>query len=152
MNKKKLHIKSKGSNSSKAAHTLKGVIPSMKPLGKYIGMDTFSWHNPCLELLEKTIVSFPFDLLWVGNKNEIEGFLKKHHSSENKINRCIVYGAHSDNCSNKIISASTIQEALNHLDNIIFKPGILLFTASDSDSEYSMRFFEKHISKTYLNQ
>ena len=151
MNKKKLHIKSKGSNSSKAAHTIKGAIPSMKPLGKYLGMDTFSWHNPDLELLEKTIASFPFDLLWVGNKNEIEGFLSKHHGAETKINTCIVYGAHSDNCSNKIISASTIQEALNHLDHIIFKPGILLFTASDSDSEYSMRFFEKHISKTYLN-
>ena len=152
MNKKEFHIKNKGSNSGKAAHGLKGAIPSMKPLGKYLGMDTFSWHNPDLELLEKTIESFPFDLLWVGNKNEIEGFLNKHHGAENKINRCIVYGAPSDNCSNKIISASTIQEALNHLDNITFKPGILLFTASDSDSEYSMRFFEKHISNAHLTR
>lgn len=152
MNKKEFHIKNKGSNSGKAAHGLKGAIPSMKPLGKYLGMDTFSWHNPDLELLEKTIESFPFDLLWVGNKNEIEGFLNKHHGAENKINRCIVYGAQSDNCSNKIISASTIQEALNHLDNITFKPGILLFTASDSDSEYSMRFFEKHISNAHLTR
>ena len=152
MNKKEFHIKNKGSNSGKAAHGLKGAIPLMKPLGKYLGMDTFSWHNPDLELLEKTIASFPFDLLWVGNKNEIEGFLNKHHGAENKINRCIVYGAHSDNCSNKIISASTIQEALNHLDNITFKPGILLFTASDSDSEYSMRFFEKHISNAHLTR
>ena len=152
MNKKEFHIKNKGSNSGKAAHGLKGAIPSMKPLGKYLGMDTFSWHNPDLELLEKTIESFPFDLIWVGNKNEIEGFLNKHHGAENKINRCIVYGAHSDNCSNKIISASTIQVALNHLDNITFKPGILLFTASDSDSEYSMRFFEKHISNAHLTR
>ena len=152
MNKKEFHIKNKGSNSGKAAHGLKGAIPSMKPLGKYLGMDTFSWHNPDLELLEKTIESFPFDLLWVGNKNEIEGFLNKHHGAENKINRCIVYGAQSDNCSNKIISASTIQEALNHLDNITFKPGILLFTASDSDSEYSMRFFEKYISNAHLTR
>ena len=152
MNKKEFHIKNKGSNSGKAAHGLKGAIPAMKPLGNYLGMDTFSWHNPDLELLEKTIESFPFDLLWVGNKNEIEGFLNKHHGAENKINRCIVYGAHSDNCSNKIISASTIQVALNHLDNITFKPGILLFTASDSDSEYSMRFFEKHISNAHLTR
>ena len=148
MNKKKLHIKNKGSNSIKDTQALKGAIPSMKPLGKYLGMDTFSWHNPCLELLGKTIVSFPFDLLWLGNKNEIEGFLKKHHSAENKINRCIVYGAHSDNCSNKIIYAHHTS-SINHLDNITFKPGILLFTASDSDSVYSMRFlksiFLKHI-------
>ncbi len=152
MNKKKLHIKSKGSNSGKAAHTLKGAIPSMKPLGKYLGMDTFSWHNPDLELLEKTIASFPFDLLWVGNENEIKGFLDKNYVVETKINRCIVYGLCIDNCSNKIISVPSIREAINHLNKLTFKPGILLFTASDSDSEFSIRFFEKYISETHLNQ
>ncbi len=152
MNKKKLHIKSKGSNSGKAAHTLKEAIPSMKPLGKYLGMDTFSWHNPDLELLEKTIASFPFDLLWVGNENEIKGFLDKNYVVETKINRCIVYGLCIDNCSNKIISVPSIREAINHLNKLTFKPGILLFTASDSDSEFSIRFFEKYISETHLNQ
>ena len=152
MNKKKLHIKSKGSNSGKAAHTLQGAIPLMKPLGKYLGMDTFSWHNPDLELLEKTIASFPFDLLWVGNENEIKGFLDKNYVVETKINRCIVYGLCIDNCSNKIISVPSIREAINHLNKLTFKPGILLFTASDSDSEFSMRFFEKYISETHLNQ
>ena len=152
MNKKKLHIKSKGSNSGKAAHTLIGAIPSMKPLGKYLGMDTFSWHNPDLELLEKTIASFPFDLLWVGNENEIKGFLDKNYVVETKINRCIVYGLCIDNCSNKIISVPSVREAINHLNKLTFKPGILLFTASDSDSEFSIRFFEKYISETHLNQ
>ena len=152
MNKKKLHIKSKGSNSGKAAHILIGAIPSMKPLGKYLGMDTFSWHNPDLELLEKTIASFPFDLLWVGNENEIKGFLDKNYVVETKINRCIVYGLCIDNCSNKIISVPSVREAINHLNKLTFKPGILLFTASDSDSEFSIRFFEKYISETHLNQ
>ncbi len=150
MDKKKLHTKNNGSRSAKDVRSLKDAMPSMKPLGKYLGMDTFSWHNPDLEILEKTIASFPFDLLWVGNENEVNGFLNKHHSVKNKINRCIVYGAHSDNCSSKIVSAPNLQEALNHLDNITFKPGILLFTASDADSEYSMRFFEKYISNSHL--
>ena len=91
MNKKKLHIKSKGSNSGKVAHTLKGAIPLMKPLGKYLGMDTFSWHNPDLELLEKTIASFPFDLLWVGNENEIKGFLDENYVVETKINLSLIH-------------------------------------------------------------
>lgn len=152
MNKKKLHIKSKGSNSGKAAHTLKGAIPLMKPLGKYLGMDTFSWHNPDLELLEKTVSSFPFNLLWLGNENEIKGFLHKSYAVEDKINSCIVYGPCSGNCSNKIISIQSIREAINHLNKLTFKPGILLFTASDSDSEFSLRFFEEFISNSHLNQ
>ena len=152
MNKKKLHIKSKGSNSGKAAHTLQGAIPLMKPLGKYLGMDTFSWHNPDLDVLEKTVSSFPFNILWLGNENEIKGFLDKNYVVETKINRCIVYGLCIDNCSNKIISVPSIREAINHLNKLTFKPGILLFTASDSDSEFSMRFFEKYISETHLNQ
>ena len=152
MNKKELHNKNKDSASKKVAQEINGVIPSMKPLGKYLGMDAFSWHNPDLELLEKTVSSFPFDMLWVGNENEIKGFLDKNYAVETKINRCIVYGLCSDNCSNKIISIPSIREAINHLNNLTFKPGILLFTASDSDSEFSMRFFEEYIFNSHLNQ
>ena len=46
----------------------------------------------------------------------------------------------------------TILEALYHLDSTTFSPGILLFTASDADAEYSMRFFERYISKSHLTQ
>ena len=152
MRKKELHNTKRESKAKKAVRALNAASPSMKPLGKYLGMDTFSWHNPDLKLLEKTVASFPFELLWVGNENEIKGFLDEYPSEANKIQRCIVYGACSDNCSNKIISMPTIHEALNHLDSSTFKPGILLFTASDADGEYSMRFFERHISNSHLTQ
>ena len=152
MNKKKLDNKNIDSASSKVVHDVNDVIPSMKPLGKYLGMDTFSWHNPDLDVLEKTVSSFPFNILWLGNENEITGFLHKNYAVESKINSCIVYGLSSDNCSNKIISIQSIREAINHLNKLTFKPGILLFTASDSDSEFSMRFFEEYISNSHLNQ
>ena len=150
MSKKELHNTKRESKANKAVRALNAASPSMKPLGKYRGMDTFSWHNPDLEFLEKTVTSFPFELLWVGNQNEIKGFLDKYRGEANKIQQCIVYGACSDNCSSKIISTPTIHEALKRLESTTFSPGILLFTASDADAEYSMRFFERHISNSHL--
>ena len=85
MSKKELHNTTRESKAKKAVRALNAASPSMKPLGKCLGMDTFSWHNPGLEFLEKTVASFPFELLWVGNENEIKGFLDKYPSEANKI-------------------------------------------------------------------
>ena len=40
---------------------------------------------------------------------------------------------------------SSLSDAISHLKSCSFRPGILLFTASDADSAYSMRFFENQI-------
>lgn len=149
MKDQKPHNKNLGSKETvRSATFVSDTIVSMKPLGKYLGMDTFSWHNPDLELLEKTISTFPFELLWIGNENEINGFFNTMRTAEMKVNSCVVYGGKiNNNCSKKTTSISTLEEAIEYLDSLVFKPGILLFTSSDSDSDFSMKFFEKHVAK-----
>ena len=57
-----------------------------------------------------------------------------------------------DNCSDKIISVSSIVNALEFVDTLIFKPGILLLTASDADSEFSLKSFESHVLKSQIRK
>ena len=122
------------------------VVALLKPHGKYFGMDTFSCLNPDLDVLGKTILNFPFDLLWIGNQNEIKGFLDGRCSDKMKISQFIVYGDYDfDNSSSEIIVTPILSDAIAHARACSFKPGILLFTASDSDSAYSMRFFDKQV-------
>ncbi|MDG1735519.1 MAG: hypothetical protein P8H94_06705 [Crocinitomicaceae bacterium] len=152
MKRKKSNIKSQHTSRIQDSSFV-GAQHSMKPLGKYLGMDTFSWHNPDLNLLNKTIQNFPFDILWLGNENEVESFLDFNPRVGSKIKSIVLYGADmKDNCSDKIISVSSIVNALEFVDTLIFKPGILLLTASDADSEFSLKSFESHVLKSQIRK
>ena len=122
------------------------AVACLKPHGKYLGMDTFSCLHPDLVVLDKTILNFPFDILWIGNQNEIKGFINGRFLQKKKISKFIVYGGYDlDHCSDIIISTASLSDAISHLKSCSFRPGILLLTASDADSAYSMRFFENQI-------
>ena len=125
----------------------------MKPLGKYLGMDAFSWHNPDLILLNNTIENFPFEILWIGNQNEINSFFSGSSNLELKIKNCVSYGpGRNDNCSEKIISVTSIYDAIDYVNKLVFRPGILLFTASDSDAEFSINSFKSHVLKSQVQK
>lgn len=125
----------------------------MMPLGKYLGMDAFSWHNPDLILLNNTIENFPFEILWIGNQSEINSFFKHSSNLRLKIKNCVSYGPdRNDNCSEKIISVTSIYEAIDYVNKLVFRPGILLFTASDSDAEFSIKSFKSHVLKSQVQK
>ncbi len=46
---------------------------AMRPHGKLWGLDVFSWLEPDMELLANTIHSFPFQVVWISNKEILEG-------------------------------------------------------------------------------
>ena len=72
MSKSDFQNKDVGLNKGAKIAPSSGAVALLKPHGKYFGMDTFSCLNPDLDVLEKTIMNFPFDLLWIGNQNEIK--------------------------------------------------------------------------------
>jgi len=152
LKRKKSNIKNQNTSRIQDS-SLVGAKHSMKPLGRYLGMNTFSWHNPDLILFNKTIQNFPFDILWLGNENEVELFLDFNPRVESKIKSIFLYGADmKDNCSDKIISISSIANTLEFVDTMIFKLGILLLTAFHTDSEFSLKSFESHVLKSLIRK
>lgn len=146
MRKSDFQNKDVGLNKGAKIAPSSGAVALLKPHGKYFGMDTFSCLNPDLDVLEKTIMNFPFDLLWIGNQNEIKGFLDSRCSDKMKISQFILYGDYDiGNSSSDIIVTPLLSDAIAHARACSFKPGILLFTASDSDSAFSIRFFDKQV-------
>ncbi|MBT5933476.1 MAG: hypothetical protein HOH34_09065 [Flavobacteriales bacterium] len=111
--------------------------------GKLFGMDAFSWHNPNISVLEKTIESFPFRTVWLGNTSEISAYINSYDTDGKKLERYIVFGECEDivKDQNHIEHFSNLTKSIDALKDYSFSPGVLLFTTSDSDSEYAMNYF-----------
>lgn len=104
--------------------------------GKVLEMDAFSWQYPSIEVLEKTILSFPFSVLWIGNKQEINALKERGFIEMDKL-ITLAYDTEE--------VGKDISWALASFVTMKFKPGILLFTSSNSNTEYNMRQFEEFI-------
>ena len=46
-------------------------VDTMQAHGKILGMDTFSWMNPHVDMLATLLASFPFSILWIGTQRQI---------------------------------------------------------------------------------
>lgn len=127
---------------------LSSSASSLKSHGKLFGMDAFSWHNPNISVLAKTIESFPFKTIWLGNHAEIDAHINLYGENHKKPIDYIVYGECQDIEINKDIKHFiNIKEAMHQLNDFSFTPGILVFTASDSDGPYAMNYFSSLFSK-----
>jgi hypothetical protein len=104
--------------------------------GKVLEMDAFSWQNPSIEVLEKTILSFPFSVLWIGNSGEIDSLIERGNIESKKLTT-LIYDTDEVGCD--------VNWALERCVKLKFKPGILLFTSSNSNSEYNQRKFAEFI-------
>jgi hypothetical protein len=125
---------------------------SLKSHGKLFGMDAFSWQNPNISVLEKTIESFPFRTVWLGNYAEINAYIKSYDECQKKVEEYIIYGECQDIVKKQkdIKHFLDIKKSIKSLEQFSFSPGIILFTASDSDGPYSMNYFSSLFQK--LNQ
>ena len=122
---------------------------TLKSHGKLFGMDAFSWHNPNIFVLEKTIESFPFRTVWLGNAAEIGAYIKSYDLDRKKIERYMVFGESDDivNDQNNTEHFPNLNSSFDALEAYSFSPGVLLFTASDSDSQFAMNYFSSFFSK-----
>tara|TARA_B110000305_G_C19443459_1_gene643334 strand:- start:916 stop:1392 length:477 start_codon:yes stop_codon:yes gene_type:complete len=66
-------------------------INTMNAHGKVMGMDTFSWVNPQIDALASALESFPFTILWVGSKKQVEDCLKNYKSLTDSIDTIIIH-------------------------------------------------------------
>ncbi|MBM3185425.1 MAG: hypothetical protein FJZ67_03930 [Bacteroidetes bacterium] len=112
---------------------------SLQSHGKLVGMDVFSWIYPNFEVLNSTLNSFPFEVLWIGNKTEINLVLSENNVLDSRVRTKLVY---ADGEELNVILKSMTESA--------FKPGILMFTSTDTDSEYYFNLFKEYLALVQL--
>jgi hypothetical protein len=108
---------------------------SLQSHGKLFGMDVFSWIYPNIEVLNSTLNSFPFQVLWIGNQTEINLLLSENNVLDSRIRKKLIYGNSND-----------LVNVLKSIAEFSFKPGILLFTSTDADKDYNLTIFKEYLS------
>ncbi len=117
---------------------------TLMPKGKLFGMDAFVWLYPGVETLSSTIESFPFDVVWIGNGAEMEAILEQNPSIESKVLRYLIIGE-TEFKNEKCLYFADINEALKSIKENSKKPGIVLFTSTDSNTEYTNRQINNYL-------
>ena len=97
-------------------------------------MDVFSWIYPNIDVLNSTLNSFPFEVLWIGNKIETNLVLSENNVLDSRVRTKLIYS-----------DGSELNELLKSISDKSFKPGILLFTSTDTDSEYYFNLFKEYL-------
>lgn len=108
---------------------------SLQSQGKLFGMDVFSWIYPNIDVLNSTLNSFPFEVLWIGNKTEINLVLSENNVLDSRVRTKLVYN-----------NGKELNDILKSISESVFKPGILLFTSTDTDSEYYFNLFKEYLA------
>jgi len=112
---------------------------SLQSQGKLFGMDVFSWLYPNIEVLNSTLNSFPFEVLWVGNKTEINLVLSESNVLDSRVRTKLIYS-----------DGKELDDILKSITEYSFKPGILLFTSTETDSEYYFNLFKEYLALVQL--
>jgi hypothetical protein len=117
---------------------------TLMPKGKLFGLDAFVWLYPGVETLSSTIESFPFDVVWIGNGAEIEAILEQNPTLETKVLKYLIIGETTFK-NEKCLYFLDINEALKSIKENSKKPGIILFTSTDSNTEYTNRQINNYL-------
>jgi hypothetical protein len=114
---------------------LKSQGVGLRAHGKLKGLDVFTWMQPEQNALINFFESIPSGIIWVGNPTEIEAVLSIHSQLTNKFQSILSFGENRTGfmLENEFLD---IQEVLNGLMSELTSTGTLLFTCTDSDSEY----------------
>ena len=108
---------------------------SLQSQGKLFGMDAFSWIYPNIDVLNSTLNSFPFEVLWIGNKTEINLILSENNVLDSRVRTKLVYS-----------DGQELNDILKSITEFSFKPGILLFTSTETDSDYYFNLFKEYLA------
>jgi len=117
---------------------------SLQPKGKLLGMDVFLWVFPSEKELTSTINSFPFPVLWIGNASEITSVFTENPNIRERIQKVIVLGEENTEML-KVVRAELLEDVLAQIKDWSFKPGILLFTSTDTNTEHNVYAFNQYL-------
>lgn len=130
---------------------------AIRPLGKWRGMDVFTWYKPTVYDLSAVIHSFPFPVCWLGTKNVIEEYASVDPSSFKTLTWIAQYDDPQITVPSDIagpiplITATEgLEDTLLFLGELAVPKRILLFTFEGNEYETNMQLFKDFIQQNKL--
>jgi hypothetical protein len=125
---------------------------SMQPLGKYQGMDAFSWANPNFETLASVLSSFPFKVIWLGTHEQMRCALKYYPEVMKNIESAVIYDRASIKFDveslvgvQNIIGTANLDNAFHLIDALKESKRILFFTSEGENQVANAQQFKSFI-------
>ncbi len=130
------------------------VIGSLRSHGKLWGMDVFSWYKPSMYELENTLSSFPSPICWFANENDVLRLLQEEKYWMTNVKTICTYDRAGFKLPNEVLDgvdtllgSASMDDALDLLQAVSKKQGILLFTASGENWHLAKNKFEDFLSQ-----
>lgn len=128
-------------------------VNAMNAHGKVLGMDTFSWINPQIDMLATVIESLPFNIIWVGNHTQIKACLEIHSNTIDNIQTLIIQDKTALNVDRNIlheiqniVCIEGTMTALEFVKTMKKRKSAFLFTADGNNAKEQKEMFEQFIS------
>lgn len=129
-------------------------VNSMQAHGKVLGMDTFSWMNPQIDMLATLLSSFPFSILWVGTYVQIQNCLKMYPDLSGNIETILIHNSTSlDLDINTLKKIKTIacvdgmENALDLVKTMKLKKGVFIYTDENEEALKGKQIFEDFVNQ-----
>jgi len=125
----------------------------MRPHGKIMEKDLFTWFGNSVDDLIQTISSFPDPIHWVAKKNEVLQVLEEKEELLTKLGSIIVYDSAQFSIPEKWIknlpthiAVSTMEDALILSVALPRQKSVMLITGNTKDGEENDRFIKNFIT------
>lgn len=129
-------------------------VDSMQAHGKILGMDTFSWMNPQVDLLATLLSSFPFSILWVGTLEQIQNCLKLYPELSGNIETILIHNSSSMllqkaalESVNSIACVDGMEHALDFVKSMKLKKGVFIYTDEKEEALRGKQIFEDFVNQ-----
>lgn len=127
-------------------------VNAMQVHGKVLGMDSFSWVNPQIDMLATFLSSFPFSMVWAGSHDQIKWCLEQFPELATKMESVIVCDRallDTDSALLEKLSNVACVEGTDHALEFVktMKPskGGFLFTTSGGNAQDEIELFNQFI-------
>jgi hypothetical protein len=127
-------------------------VNTMQAHGKILGMDTFSWMNPQVDMLATLLSSFPFSILWIGTQQQIEQCLKLYPELSKNIESILIHDTSSLGLNhaalqkiNTIACVDGVEYAFEFVKSMKLKKGVLMYTNENETAITDRKAFEEFV-------
>ncbi len=127
-------------------------VNAMQVHGKVLGMDSFSWVNPQIDMLATFLSSFPFSMVWAGSHDQIKWCLEQFPALATKMEAVIVCDRPLLECDrsvlvnlSNVICIEGTDHALEFIKTMKPSKGGFLFTTSGGSAHDEIELFNQFI-------
>jgi len=129
------------------------LVNAMNAHGKVLGMDCFSWMNPHIDALSSVMESLPFQIIWIGQHDQIKDCINAYPSLTDSLETIIVTDRTLLNLDRSHLSAiknivcvEGATNAFELLKTMKKEKSVFLFTSGGKTVQKEKELFDQFIS------